>query len=71
LCFWSCTKILPPVDFYGGEVGSPYKKGLLRFKERRQLEDDWVETLARIEFRGRRPETEDEWEAIYGVLRPS
>lgn len=61
--------VLAPVDFYGGQGGSPYPKGLLEFKESRQLEDDWVETLARIEFRGRRPDTEDEWEAIYGVLR--
>ena len=65
----SLPEILAPVDFYGGEIGSPYSKGLLQFKESRQLEDDWVETLARIEFRGRRPDTEDEWEAIYGVLR--
>lgn len=61
--------ILAPVDFYEVDSGAPYPRGLLEFKESRQLEDDWVETLARIEFRGRRPDTEDEWEAIYGVLR--
>ena len=61
--------ILAPVDFYEVDSRAPYPRGLLEFKESRQLEDDWVETLARIEFRGRRPDTEDEWEAIYGVLR--
>jgi len=30
---------------------------------------EWAGALARIEFRGQRPRSEDEWQAIYGLLK--
>ncbi len=65
----SLHDLLAPVDFYDVDSEARYPKGLLDFKESRQIEDEWVETLARIEFRGQRPETEDEWMAIYSMLK--
>jgi XRE family transcriptional regulator, regulator of sulfur utilization len=65
----SLQDLLAPVDFYEVDSVAGYPKGLLKFKEKRQIEDDWVDTLARIEFRGQRPETDDEWLAVYSMLK--
>lgn len=65
----SLQDLLAPVDFYEVDSESRYPKGLLQFKENRQIDDEWVDTLARIEFRGQRPETEDEWLALYSMLK--
>jgi hypothetical protein len=65
----SLQDLLAPVDFYEVDTEARYPKGLLKFKENRQIEDDWVDTLARIEFRGQRPETEGEWLALYSMLK--
>jgi XRE family transcriptional regulator, regulator of sulfur utilization len=65
----SLQDLLAPVDFYEVDNEARYPKGLLKLKEDRQIEDDWIDTLARIEFRGQRPETEDEWLALYGMLK--
>lgn len=65
----SLQDLLGPVNFYEVDSEASYPKGLLQFKENRQIEDDWVDTLARIEFRGQRPETEDEWLALYSMLK--
>lgn len=46
-----------------------YPAGLRALRAQGRIDDDWAAALARIEFRGRRPETEAEWLAIHGVLR--
>jgi transcriptional regulator with XRE-family HTH domain len=65
----SLQDLLAPVDFYEVDSEARYPKGLLQFKENRQIDDEWIDTLARIEFRGQRPETEDEWLALYSMLK--
>jgi transcriptional regulator with XRE-family HTH domain len=65
----SLQDLLAPVNFYEVDSEARYPKGLLQFKENRQIENEWVDTLARIEFRGQRPETEDEWLALYSMLK--
>lgn len=61
--------LLEPVDTYASLFDEPSDS---RFPESLQMADvppEWKETLSRIEFRGRRPETSGQWEAIYAMLK--
>ena len=66
-------ELLAPVEILavGGTDTSAagYPAGLRALREQGQGDGEWAATLARIEFRGRRPETETDWLAIHGVLR--
>ncbi len=53
----------------GGDVLARYPSGLRTLIERGAVSPEWAEALARIEFRGQRPRSEDEWQAIYGLLK--
>ncbi len=61
--------LLAPVDFFGKVGESRYPKELRDLTVERRIPEDWAETLSRIEFRGRRPSNQDEWLAIYSVLK--
>jgi transcriptional regulator with XRE-family HTH domain len=52
-----------------GDTLAQYPPGLRALIEREIVTPEWAGTLARIEFRGQRPRTEDEWQAIYGLLK--
>lgn len=58
-----------PVDFSGRGSDAQYPKALRTLKDKGEVEEEWLETLARIEYRGRRPRSEEEFLAIYRVLR--
>ena len=66
-------QLLAPVEILSGagtdDGATGYPAALRALHEQGQVDDEWAATLARIEFRGRRPETETEWLAIHGVLR--
>lgn len=57
-----------PVDFSGRGSNAQYPEALRKLKESQEIDEEWLETLARIEFRGLRPQTEAEWMAIYSML---
>lgn len=57
-----------PVDFSGGATHAQYPAALQKLIESGEIDEEWAKTLARIEFRGRRPESEAEWRAIYSTL---
>ncbi len=64
----------PALGEAGGEVGggdalAQYPPGLRALIARGTVTPEWAGTLARIEFRGQRPRSEDEWQAIYGLLK--
>jgi len=71
--------LLAPVDLPAGDPAlgnaggrdalSLYPPGLRALIARGLVTPEWAGTLARIEFRGQRPRTEDEWQAIYGLLK--
>ena len=65
----SLHNVLAPVDFYGGGTDARYPDALRELRESGSLDDEWMATLARIEFRGQRPQTKDEWLAIYAMLK--
>lgn len=64
----SLQALFAPVDFDDRLTDSRYPQSLLDFVEREDLSRDWLDTLASIQFRGKRPSTASEWAAIYGVL---
>ena len=71
--------LLAPVDLPAGDPArgdaggedalAQYPPGLRALIERGTVTPEWAGALARIEFRGQRPRTEDEWQAIYGLLK--
>ncbi len=56
-------------DAGGGDALAQYPPGLRALIARGLVTPEWAGTLARIEFRGQRPRSEDEWQAIYGLLK--
>ncbi|MGI8856186.1 MAG: helix-turn-helix domain-containing protein [Thermomicrobiales bacterium] len=65
----SLHDLLAPVDFFSQDGSGQYPKALGELVESGMISDEWAITLSRIEFRGRRPESEDEWQAIYSMLK--
>ena len=56
-------------DVGAGDALAQYPPGLRALITRRTVTPEWAAALARIEFRGQRPRSEDEWQAIYGLLK--
>lgn len=65
----SVGDLLAPVDFYEEATPAQFPQGLQTLVAREVITADWAAALSRIEFRGRRPETEDQWLAIYSMLK--
>lgn len=63
--------LLAPVDFFEQSTDARFPESLRQFATDQHLDPDWLETLSRIEYRGRRPESLAEWQAIYSVLKLS
>ncbi len=65
--------LMAPVDFYGQRTAAALPRGLAELLEDpvlgAELTPDWVETLSRIELRGKRPESKRDWYEIYLHLR--
>lgn len=65
----SLQDLLASVDFVEEPTDAQYPTGLRALADKEGLDPDWLAALARVEFRGRRPATEDEWRAIYAMLK--
>jgi len=65
--------LMAPVDFYGQRTAAALPRGLAELLEDpvlgAELTPDWVETLSRIELRGKRPESKRDWYEIYLHLK--
>ena len=65
--------LMAPVDFYGQRTAAALPRGLAELLEDpvlgAELTPDWVETLSRIELRGKRPENKRDWYEIYRHLK--
>jgi transcriptional regulator with XRE-family HTH domain len=65
--------LIGPVDFYGERTPAALPRGLAELLEDpalgAELTPDWVETLSRIELRGKRPESKHDWYEIYLHLK--
>jgi XRE family transcriptional regulator, regulator of sulfur utilization len=65
----SVQDLLAPVEFFTVDSEARYPDVLVALKDGGKIEEEWLDTLARIEFRGQRPQSADEWLAIYSMLR--
>jgi transcriptional regulator with XRE-family HTH domain len=65
----SVQDLLAPVEFFTVDSEARYPEALVALKDDGKIEEEWLDTLARIEFRGQRPQNADEWLAIYSMLR--
>jgi XRE family transcriptional regulator, regulator of sulfur utilization len=65
--------LLSPVEFYGEQSQQALPKGLAELVSDPvlggQITPDWVSSLARIELRGKRPQTKEDWYDIYRNLK--
>lgn len=50
-------------------VRSPVSASLRRYAEQEGLSDDIVQTLAGVQYRGQRPDTEDQWRILHQLIR--
>ncbi|AEB11475.1 helix-turn-helix domain-containing protein [Marinithermus hydrothermalis] len=69
----SVHDLLAPVDFYGERTQAALPRGLAELVEDpvlgADLTPEWVETLSRIELRGKRPQSKRDWYEIFLHLR--
>ena len=69
----SVHDLMAPVDFYGERTPAALPRGLAELLEDpvlgAEITPDWVETLSRIELRGKRPENKRDWYEIFLHLR--
>jgi|GEM_PF-2210800 len=65
----SLTELLAPTNLGDAEMNTPdLPPGLERIAREKGLSAQDIAELSRIEFRGRRPQTEQEWELILSAL---
>lgn len=60
--------LLRPVEVGGAGQGPGYSPSFDAFATKRNLSNTDKEELWRIQFRGARPETEDDWDLLYLAL---
>ena len=69
----SVNDLLAPVDFYGDRTEASLPKGLAELMADpvlgKEISAEWRQTLARIEHRGKRPETKRDWYEVFLHLR--
>lgn len=69
----SVHDLLEPVEFYGEQTQSALPRGLAELVADpvlgAQISGDWVNSLSRIELRGKRPQTKEDWYDIYRNLK--
>ena len=65
--------LMAPVDFYGERTPASLPRGLAELIDDpalgAEITPDWIETLSRIELRGKRPESKRDWYEIYLHLK--
>lgn len=65
----SMVDLLSGVEGWGTQSGESLAPGLLSLVQQEKIEKDIARDLNRIELRGKRPQTEDEWYELYLYLK--
>ncbi len=69
----SVHDLMQPVEFYGERTRAALPRGLSELLADEtlgaEISPDWVETLSRIELRGKRPQDKRDWYEIYLHLK--
>jgi transcriptional regulator with XRE-family HTH domain len=67
------TDLIAGVDLLGAETDEALPPGLRELRDdpawRDQLNDDWIRTLVRLDYRGKRPQTKQDWRDVFLSLR--
>lgn len=70
----SMIDLLSGVDGWGTPSVEGLAPGLLALLEKREIDEEIAQELNRIEFRGKRPQTEKEWLLLYlnleSIMKP-
>lgn len=61
-------ELLDPVEIWGSSQESQYSPTFDAFAAKQNLDSSEKEELWRIQFRGARPETEEEWQLLFAAL---
>lgn len=61
-------ELIAPVAFNEGPERLAYSEGFLEFVQARQISVEDQEALWRVEFRGERPHSVDDWDLLYLTL---
>ncbi len=69
----SVHDLLEPVEFYGEQTTAALPMGLAELVADpvlgAEMTNDWVRSLSRIELRGRRPQSKEDWYDIFRSLK--
>lgn len=72
LSFRLATKIAEELDIETPAtdlVRSPIPASLRRYADQENLSDDIVQTLAGVQYRGRHPDSEEQWRILHQLIR--
>ncbi len=64
----SLADLLSGVDEWGEQTPAGLAPGLGSLLQKKVINEEWAQLLNRIELRGKRPQTEDEWRHLYLYL---
>lgn len=57
------------VEGWGETTSASLPSGLKTLVEKGEIDTGWAQDLSRLEFRGKRPQTEEEWREIFYYMR--
>lgn len=57
------------VDEWGELTSASLAPGLAALQRKQEIDEDWARLLNRIELRGNRPQTEEDWRELYLHLK--
>lgn len=57
------------VEGWGELTTESLPPGLKALVEKKEIDPGWAQDLSRLEFRGKRPQTEEEWREIFYYMR--
>jgi transcriptional regulator with XRE-family HTH domain len=70
LCYGlTLPDLVTGVEGWGESTSASLPPGLKVLVESGMINEGWAQDLSRLEFRGKRPQTEDEWRDIYYYMR--
>jgi XRE family transcriptional regulator, regulator of sulfur utilization len=68
----STTNLLDGVENFGDSSDISLPQGLQKLKDdpvyAGKITDEWIRSLMRVDFRGKRPESKEDWERLYLFL---
>jgi transcriptional regulator with XRE-family HTH domain len=64
-----CMVLGIPLDELALEISQTFSESLIEFAERANLPTEDINMLARLNYRGKQPDTPEKWKILYGVIK--